>query len=241
MADNNNIPSTNSGSFGVPGNYFASSAQHIINRIEWEEEHTEFPQLVALRTNPFVTPQEYEWLETSVETVVFQDLYSLRQHNTFEVPEHYFEASAYAIQSACEPDSSALYSVKRASAFVVPANYFNTTAEQLHTQLHNSTTGRVISLFRKASLAAAAVLFVVISFVGYRLYHQPVAEGDCGTIACLDRKELMQHQTLDVIDNEELFELVNPADLEKQLNGPDKKSDDSSSTLDELYEEELDS
>jgi hypothetical protein len=241
MTDNNSIPNASADAFGVPGDYFASSAQQLRQRIEWEEELSAFPLLAACRTNAFAVPTEDASIDNFEECILFQQLYAYRQANLFQVPENYFDTASCALIEALTKNRTELHLPKIEQGFDVPVDYFNTAAAQLQKQIKREQKGQIISLFRKASLAAAAMLLVAIALVGYRLYHRPIAEGDCGTIACLDRKELMQHQTLEAIDNDELFEIVNPADLEKHLNGPDKKTSDSSDDLNAFIEEELDS
>jgi len=69
------------------------------------------------------------------------------------------------------------------------------------------------------------MLLVVISVWIYNYYFKPVEVNDCGTIACVDRMDLVKTKNLEALDNEELYELVNPAELEKNLNsGRDKKT-----------------
>lgn len=240
MTDTNSIPTNNEGAFGVPGNYFVNSAQQLMQRIAWEDEHTALPLLKASRKNAFVVPEHYEFAEGWCDRTLYSELYAVVREPVFEVPENYFESSRYALVNGGEGTPS-INIPKIELGFDVPSDYFNTTAADLQKQLLPNRNGRVVALFRTASMAAAAVLLVVIALMGYRLYHRPVAEGDCGTIACLDRKELMQQQTFEAIENDELFDIVNPADLEKHLNGPKKNTNDSNDLLNELYEEELDS
>ena len=94
--ENEHIPFNNEpGNFGLPGGYFQKSATSIFNKIEWQEEHKDFPKLTELK-----------------------------HQNTnygFNVPVEYFAKSAEHFENLRYP---ALFSLKRNSGFSVPADYF---------------------------------------------------------------------------------------------------------------------
>ena len=80
MDKNNENNSFNSepNNFGLPQGYFQNSANSIINKIEWVDEHKEFPFLAKLKKESgFVVPQKYfSDNETKLELLEFPKLFS---------------------------------------------------------------------------------------------------------------------------------------------------------------------
>jgi hypothetical protein len=208
--------------FGLPDGYFQKSANSINNKIEWQEEHVEFKKLVSLKNSPcFEVPQHYfSKNEQQLELSDYPVLKSLGNKSGFDVPNNYFENSdsdsrILLLQNA--PSFEKLEALKKQTHFSVPQNYFNYKEKNLN-QLLEPKKAKVISLFTKRiRFAAAALLLVVLSVWFYAFYFTTAEVEDCGTIACLDRQDLVKTKNLERLNDDELYDLVDPAALEQKL------------------------
>ncbi len=217
--------------FGLPGDYFQNSARSILNKVEWEEEHREFPELLSLRKGRgFILPENYfERKETNLELLAYSNLAHLKAASGFAVPLDYFDLAAFQSFENLNPEHGSesailikLNSIERKNNYVVPDNYFVFKQTALEEIGRKPREARVISLVRRSfTYSAAALLLVVLSIWVYKYYYQTAEIKDCGTIACVDKTDLLKTKNLEALDNDELYELVNPAELEKNL-GSDK-------------------
>jgi hypothetical protein len=250
MEDNlNNEFNTEPPSFGLPEGYFQKSAGSIFNKIEWQEEHKDFPNLVRVKDlKTFSVPENYfADTELRLELTAYDKLRSIQKNSGFNVPVNYFEEakdrSTFGISGDVESLPAKLTGFKKQNNFEVSAGYFEKNALKLNELLGNKKPARVINLFsKKVGYAMAAMLLVVFGFWTYDYYFTPVAIQDCGTIACVDKIDLVKTKNLENLDNEELYELVNPTELEKKLDKKEsseggKKATDSS--LKDLSTEDL--
>jgi len=225
--------------FAVPEGYFDAARMKLVAKAAWQSELDAYPLLASVEKRNTNQAHPTAATDDLFDKTLLSELYALRSNTVFEVPENYFEQQASHL--TLELPSVWLGIPNPQTAFTLPEEYFEQSATKITGQINKEAKGRVISMFRMSSLAAAAILVVVISVLGYRIYNQPVIEGDCGTIACLEKTELLKAKAIETIDNESLYELVNPSDLELQLNGAPNSQEDSSSELDAWYEEELNS
>jgi hypothetical protein len=248
MKSNENNPfNSGQGDFGLPGGYFQRSAGSILNKIEWQEEHKDFPMLLHYKdASGFAVPENYfDKKEQQLELIYLARLSAIRKHNPFNVPENYFEELEVLLLSNALSDMEQelqsfklLNAVPKQNSFETPAQYFQDNEERVKALLMPKKESRIIRLFSvKMAYVAAALLVVAFGFWAYTLYFRPVAARDCGTIACIDKVDLIKTKTLESLDNEELYELVNSKKLEEHLNTePDKKNEtiktDSSSKSD---------
>lgn len=214
--------------FGLPDGYFQKSALSIQNKIEWQEEHVEFGKLVSLKNSScFEVPQHYfSKNEQQLELSDYPFLKSLGNKNAFRVPNNYFKNNEgdFIIQ-LIENDTSfgKLETLEKQNNFSVPQNYFSDKEKNL-SQLLEPKTGKVISFFtKKIRFAAAALLLVVLSVWLYNFYFTSPEAGDCGTIACLDRQDLVKTKNLERLNDDELYDLVDPAALEQKLENTETK------------------
>lgn len=233
MNEHENNPLNSSQSdFGLPGGYFQRSALAIANKIEWQEEHRQFPLLLKNKgADGFSAPAGYfNRSEARLELLDLEHLSAVSRQNSFAVPEHYFEeAELKSLESGLGLEAQELAGFKMLNAlpkrhpFKAPEGYF--AAQAQHTNALLAKEARVIRLRpSKAWYAAAAALMIALGFWAYHAYFRPVETGDCGTIACLDKQELINAKALENLENEELYELVNSKKLEEKLNkGSHKK------------------
>lgn len=232
----NNQLNNGQDSFGLPGDYFQRSANSIRNKIEWQEEHKLFPNLIQYKTNPgFIVPEQYfNTNEQQLELIDFPTLNALQKINTFKIPEDYFIESQAVLSSEkliLNEDElhsfATLNTLTKQNNFKITKPYFSENEASLQAILQTKKAGKVIRLsFAKAWYAAAALLAVALGFWTYGQYFKPVEETDCGTIACIDKVDLIKTKTLDNLDNEDLYEIVNSKNLEEHLNsGTGKKNE----------------
>lgn len=225
--ENNNLNGEPT-NFGMPKGYFQNSATSIINKIEWMEEHKVFPVLGELKKESgFVVPQNYfNQNETKLELLEFSKLFSLNKTNAFKVPNNYFEELEITQFSNLLVDNKNelqafenLNAITKQNNFKVSNTYFKTTEEKITAILLNTKKGtKVINLFSsKVWYAAAALLAVALGFWTYSHYYKIVETGDCGTLACVDKVDLVKAKNLEILDNEQLYELVDTKKLEEKL------------------------
>jgi hypothetical protein len=179
--------------FGLPGDYFSHSAQSIMNRIAWETEHEEFP-----------------------------GLRSLKGTTGFVLPENYF------VQMSDRTELLAFESLqglkKSGTGMGVPENYFTENAGEFE-RLLTQKESRIISLrvLRRVTYLAAAILILSAGIWIFKGTIVEKPEVDCGTIACLDKKEIIESKSLESLDDEYLYELADPESIERNMGGEDER------------------
>lgn len=252
----NNQFEHNEGNFGLPDDYFKKSANSIINRIAWEEEHHVFPALLKFKDKSGFTlpPGYFENNEHKLELTEVPTLQAISKTNPFKVPEGYFnqlEVSQLSTVMLDAPDEltafKTLASVKKQNNFHVDEAYFEVNEKLLITLLKPEKSARIIDLFfSRSSYVAAAMLVTALGLWLYSIYIHPAQElKDCGTMACVDRVDLIKNKNLENLDNDELYELIDAGELEKKLDikkaepGTKQKRDSSINdfSVDELLDE----
>lgn len=239
--ENNN---TNNGesNFGLPEGYFKKSAGNILNKIEWVEEHKPYPKLSELKKETgFVVPFNYfETSEAKLELTPYERLSKLSKEHNFIIPENYFDETEISLLShglvANNEDDlqhfEYLNSIPKVNSFGVSDSYFEMSAAKIISELSPKKEAKVISLFtRKALFSAAAALFAAIIGVWiYNQYFKTAAVQDCGTLACVDKNDLVKSKNLESLDNDELYELVDTKKLEEKLENKQSIKKENTST-----------
>ncbi|MES2678863.1 MAG: hypothetical protein V4635_03220 [Bacteroidota bacterium] len=230
--------------FGLPEGYFQKSAASVVNRIEWLEEHKDFPVLsVARNAAVFTVPEGYfSAAEERLELLDCPVLLASAKQDGFSVPGNYFrEAEVAGLSIVIGESEPSLDFISRQNNFAVKPGYFQHNEKRLQDLLLNpQQPTRVLSLFgSKTWMAVAALLIVAFGFWMYDFYFGPAPQKDCGTMACIDRADLLKSKNLEALDNEELYELVNTKKLEQEL---EKKSTvpEPGKKRDSLHEEAMD-
>ncbi|HOZ86765.1 MAG TPA: hypothetical protein PL029_03355 [Bacteroidia bacterium] len=234
--------------FGLPDGYFQKSAGSVFNRIEWLEEHKDLPALSAARNKDlFTVPRGYfAAAEEKLELLDCPVLLASGKKSGFTVPADYFnEAEVTELSKVMGATESALDFISRQNNFSVKPGYFEQNEKRLQNLLLNQDKpARVLFLFNtKAWMAAAALLVLALGFWMYDFYFVPAAAKDCGTMACIDRADLLKSKNLEALENEELYELVNTKKLEQELekkSAPTQQDKKSDSLRDEALDELLD-
>ena len=223
----NNSFSSEPNNFGLPKGYFQNSANSIFNKIGWIEEHKEFPALGKLkRQSGFIVPDDYFTNnENKLELINYPTLNSLNKINGFKTPANYFEELEekqfieFFTDSEIENSFEKLNAIPKQNSFKTDENYFITVEKKITATLFNEKKGaRVIKLFSpKIYYAAAAVLTITLGLWIYNYYFKINEVKDCGTLACVDKIDLLKTKNLESLDNDQLYELVDTKKLEEKL------------------------
>lgn len=216
-----------------------------MNKIAWQDEHKELPFLLKLKSQlsanhcGFVVPQDYfNSTADNLDLVTYPELFKVRNTAVFAVPENYFEKAEVSELAKVINDSEEellsftnLNALKNKTGFVIPANYFEKNASQLNSNLVKTEGGKIIHLFTKRlAFAAAAILVLSLGFWIFSFYFTTIEVKDCGTMACIDKNDLVKTKNLENLDNDELYELVNPSKLEKKLEAKEIKKENKKTT-----------
>lgn len=194
--------------FSTPSDYFAATSGNILNKLMWLEEHKSYPVLSACKgKSGFVVPDGYfEVLTVKTEMLPYQKLYEVHGKNGhFVLPDQYFEQ--------LPPVSPVLYGIEKVNPFEVPAGYFQKNEERLKPK------GRIVSLFpRRIQYSIAAILVICFGIWTFQALSDKMnTEKDCGTLACVDKKEILESQDLQTADEDKLYDIVNVKALEEKL------------------------
>jgi hypothetical protein len=225
-SENNNLNSEPN-NFGLPQGYFQNSANSIINKIEWLEEHKEFPFLAKLKKESgFVVPDDYfAASEHKLELIDFPQLNALNKTHAFKTPANYFDEAEekqfvhFYAEIDIEILGEKLSTIPKQANFKVDDNYFGASAEKISTTLLNEKKGgRIINLFSpKIYYAAAAILTITLCLWFYNHYFMVADTKYCGTLAFVDKIDLLKTKNLENLDNDQLYELVDTKKLEEKL------------------------
>lgn len=234
-------------SFVLPNGYFDSLSNRILNKIEHEQELAEFKTLSENRKSSFNVPKDYfaslaNTLEYKYELSVFPQLSSTKKPILKSLPENYFENLEKKVVDKLELESelkafSVLSSIPKKNGFKVAPAYFESKTEEVKEKIHTekSQGGVVRQLFAtllkpQMAIAASLVLIVGISAVWYfNKKDSTVLNGDCLTLACLEKNEILNEKNIQDFDDESLYEMVDEALLDQQLS-EDETSEDSLNT-----------
>lgn len=241
--------------FAVPKDYFGTLAERIVARIELEEELQEFPLLSAI-SKPvlFETPENYfsaleNSLEYQQELAAFEELQKANLSVQKELKEEeYFEGLDQKIAERLSvadelKEHELLYAIDKKNNFALDPDYFETIADRVKEKKYaeNYSKPSVFATFiayirrPKIAFAYSIALVMVAGLIWYNYQSQQIVpSGDCKTLACLEKKELLNEHTLNALDEENLYDIVDVEELDKQL------SADSTGTG-SLQNEELDS
>ena len=223
----NNHLNSEPNNFGLPQGYFQNSANSIIKKIEWVEEHKNFPALEKLKKQSgFIVPNDYFVTnENKLELIEFPKLSALNKINAFKTPANYFNELEekqfvhFFNENDLEILGEKLSTIPKQANFKVKENYFDSSAEKISNSLLNEKKGgKVIKLFSsKIYYAAAAILTITLGLWFYNHYFLVAETKDCGTLACVDKADLLKTKNLENLDNDQLYELVDTKKLEEKL------------------------
>jgi len=234
-------------SFALPKGYFNSLSNRILNKIEHEQELATYKTLSENRKSIFKVPKNYfatlaNTLEYKYELSVFPQLASTKKPVLKALPENYFENVEKKVVDKLEMESelkefSVLSSIPKKNAFKVAPAYFESKTDDVKEKIHSSIQEPgvikqlIATLFKpQMAIAASLILIVGISAIWYfNRKDSTVLSGDCLTLACLEKNEILNEKNIQDFDDESLYEMVDEALLDEQLS-EDETSEDSLNT-----------
>ncbi|MGZ3885286.1 MAG: hypothetical protein ACXVPQ_03270 [Bacteroidia bacterium] len=231
---NNELNDKGKNPFSLPGDYFGSFSKKMLYKIELADEIKEFKMLSSIdKRLPFVTPENYfaqaaNSVGAQAELGNYRILSSIEKTNAFATPALYFEAAANITAAKVElaeelKPYSSLSRIEKTNSFAVPPAYFENLSYEVRQKTasgkNETAFGKVIQLVFSKQTAYALAAMLVLSLGLYYFTNEKaviVNNGDCQTLACLDKKDIKENQLLH-IDEESLMEVVNPETLSKNL------------------------
>ncbi|MES2134462.1 MAG: hypothetical protein V4506_19100 [Bacteroidota bacterium] len=264
--DESNFPLDNNGkdSFDLPLDYFASFEDKLKKKLEQENELSEFPVLSSLKKiNVFTAPENYfqsaqNSLEYKTELASYPKLGAIKALVFNDLEEDYKTQLQTAVNYKIElvdelKQYTTLYSIDKHNVFIIPQNYFENVAECLKDRIYatkeskNTVLNTILDfIFGKKMAFAFGILFIIALSVYFNQPKKITEEsGDCKTLACLEKQEILNNKAISGFDEEQLIDLVDVNSLGKQLNLKGQKTDSLSqkeillndTNTDELLEE----
>ena len=244
--DESNLPLYNNdgNAFDLPSDYFALFEDKIRKKLETQEELNEFPLLSSIpKDNLFTTPADYfateeSRLEIKVELSAYTQLQSIKPLVPADLDAEYIShlqsAINYKIELAEELKSyQRLYYIDKTNSFIVPDTYFEYVAQCVRAKIYSEKGNKtsVLDLVldfifgKKAAFAFGLVIIVSLSIYFYQSTETIIESGDCKTLACLERQEILNNnKAISNFDEDQLMDLVDVNSLNKQLNSDKEKS-----------------
>ncbi len=228
-------------SFALPDGYFDSLADRIIHKVEIESELQHFSVLSKIgKTNLFTTPKNYfeattNKLELESELSEFELLSKIAKPNLKPISGEYFEGVAQNVilkQEIVEETKgfNTLSAIEKENNFVVHPEYFDSLADTIKEKIHSTNRAKVsvfesifATIFKpRVAFAYSLIIAISVSMIWY--FNKPetiTKNGDCKTLACLEKNEILNEQTARDFDEDNLYEMVDIDVLDKQLSESD--------------------
>lgn len=232
--------------FTLPGSYFDSFTSRVMNRIEAEQELAEFKTLALVRKPLlFTIPQNYfaslaNILEYKYELSAYTELRKTPKPVLLPLPADYFELMEKKIHAHMElteelKEFSVLSSLEKKNSFKVVAEYFDHSTDEVKEKIQ-ATAHRSAGIFEqianilfkpKTAFALSFILIIGFTSVWYfsRNSDGLIPSGDCKTLACLEKNELLNDKNIRDFDDESLYEMVDIEMLDKQMAADDAIND----------------
>lgn len=230
-------------SFALPKGYFDSLSNRILNRIEHEQELAAYKTLSENRKATFKVPQNYfetlsNTLEYKYELSTYPELANTKKPVLKSLPENYFENLEKKVVDKLELESelkefSVLSSIPKKNAFKVAPTYFETKTDDVKEKIHSTKQESgvvrqlIATLFKpQMAIAASFILVVGISAIWYfNKKDSTVLNGDCMTLACLEKNEILNEKNIQDFDDESLYEMIDETVLDQQLSEGETSED----------------
>lgn len=261
LNDEPNLPLDDNGknSFGLPSDYFASFEDKLRKKLESQEELNEFLILSSIKkNNVFEVPVNYfkereVSLEIKSELEAYPQLQSIKTFVNTELEAsyiNYLKSSVnYKIELAEEiKEYKTLYSLDKKNPFIVSDTYFESIAECVKDKIYAvketkaSVLEKVVDFVfgKKMAFAFGITLIVSLSIYFYKSPEKPLEMGDCKTLACLERQEILNNaKVISNFDDEQLMDLVDVNKLNEQLNSKEETTLKEKVNIDSISEDDL--
>ena len=237
--------------FGMPSDYFASFEDKLRKKLESQEELNEFPILSSIpKNNLFTTPYNYfaateNSLEIKAELAAYSKLQSVKPFVPNELDAQYISHLQSSINYKVElveelKAYERLYAIDKVNPFIASDIYFESIAERVKDRIHSvketkeSVLDSVLDfIFGKKTAFAFGIIFIVsLSIYFYPSSEKPLEMGDCKTLACLERQEILNNnKEISHFDEDQLMDMVDINKLNDQLNSKTEKENTSTDKL----------
>lgn len=229
-----NLPFDENGKnpFELPQDYFSSFEEKIKKRLEAENELAEFPLLSSIKkTNSFETPLNYfVTIESKIELASYTKLQSLDKLVLKDLDEDYLNHLNSSVKRKVElidelVSYRTLYAIDKVNSFITEENYFENVTSRIKErvlvskQRNNSVLDSILDFIfgGKIAVAFSVVVIMLVSVYLYKVSQNAVSINNCETIACLEKNEILNEQSVVGFDEEQLMDLVDVKTLDKQL------------------------
>lgn len=263
LNDEPNLPLDNNDkhSFGLPSDYFASFEDKLRKKLESQEELNEFPLLSSIpKNNLFTTPTDYfataeNSLEIKAELAAYTKLQSIKPFVPAELDAEYTTHLQSAVNYKVELTEELkayekLYAIDKVNPFITSEAYFESIAERVKDKIYAakvtkaSVLDSVLDLIfgKKMAFAFGIVFIISLSVYFYQSSEKPLEMGDCKTLACLERQEILNNnKVISNFDEDQLMDMVDVNKLNEQLNSKKEKTTISPNqlNLDSISEDDL--
>lgn len=262
LNDESNLPSRNDDkrSFDLPADYFTSFEDKLRRKMETQEELKEFPVLLSVsKKNLFTVPADYfaeakKTLELRTELSVYTKLQSIKPFAPTELDADYVKQLRSSLQYKVELTDElkpyqSLYNIDKINPFIVSEIYFESLADKVKERIHTVKESRVSLLDsvldfvfgKKTAFAFGLFLIIGFSVYFYQLTEKSVELGDCKTLACLERQEILNNnKVVSDFDEDQLIDLVDVSSLDKQLNSKkETKTSTGQFDMDSISEDDI--
>lgn len=222
--------------FALPEGYFDAFLAKMVLKFEVYSELNDLPTLQAMnKKNQLELPADYfkkslNKLEYTYELSQFKTLGSIPKPTEAQWNDEYQKHLNSQKQVKVDTNElsgfTVLSAMKKENAFAVQPDYFDNVEQQVKEKYkasQNEQGARIINLWSivrnpRVAIAASIVLIFGISAVWYASRPKPiVVPGDCHTLACLEKNELLNEHNVRDFDEDNLYDMVDVESLDKQL------------------------
>lgn len=188
-------------SFVLPDAYFNNLSARVTERIKFEKELEEYKTLSQInRQLKFSVPPNYfenltNILELKFELTQYSTLEKLPKNNLSEPAVDYFETLQNNILNKI---------ITKHNSSDPPKGIL----KQLNAAIFNP------------KMAMAASMALIIGLAAFWYVNKPastIQSGDCKTLACLEKHELLNEKNINDFDDENLYEMVDVEELDKNV------------------------
>lgn len=230
---NKNVP------FTAPPRYFDSLSERIINKIEAAEELSEFSVLSGInKQTSFEIPAHYfskieNEIEYKAELEELTELSKIAKPVFKPLDEAYADSlkeritGKIALQDELR-EFATLYSLEKQQNFEVKVDYFENLSDKIKEKIHASPSNPLAVIQKvlfallkpKFGIAFGVVLITGIAILFYTNKPTEIIEsGDCKTLACLEKREMLNEHTIREMDDDNLYDMVDVDKLDEQIGG----------------------
>jgi len=258
-----NLPNDNKdkNSFDLPLNYFSEFENNLRKKLEVGEELKEFSILSSIKkNNVFEVPSNYfqvseQQLELKSELVGCSILQNIKPLTFPALDNDYVKAFQSSIHHKIElsdelKNYTTLYSLDKENGFAVSETYFETFAERVKEKIHQkpeqpiSVIDTILDVIfgKKIAFAFGLVTIISLSFYFYSSSEAVIESGNCKTLACLERQDILNNNnTILNFDEDQLIDMVDMNTLNKQVDSEinNTKNQIDKSLIDSITEEDL--